>query len=257
MLLGTHSIDFHNMEDDCSKSLESKLKDIKFTTCTEDQFTCDDGLCIDMEQRCDQVSNCLDESDENNCVTVVVKDNYNKKIAPFTFDKKSNTIIPVNVDISMDVIDVLRIIEVDQEFELKLSLSMEWYDSRIIYHNLKETRSANVPTTEEVRKLWLPFVIFDNTKQNEATVLDGNTKITFTREGNFSQADDDETHEINIFSGSENRITFQQVYSKYFKCEYLLQLYPFDTQVCKSEKVYIYYDSFLAMYCKLTSSRAG
>ena len=37
--------------------------------------------------------------------------------------------------------------------------------------------------------------------------------------------------EINIFTGSQNRITFQQVYSKTFKCEYQLQLYPFDTQV--------------------------
>ena len=56
-----------------------------------------------MEQRCrDQVSNCLGpESDENDCVTVVVKDNYNN--APFTFNKESNTIIPVNVDISVDV----------------------------------------------------------------------------------------------------------------------------------------------------------
>ena len=89
---------------------------------------------------------------------------------------------------------------------------MEWYDARITYFNLKQTRSANVPTTGEVLKIWLPFVIFDNTKQNEATVLDENTKITFTREGNYTRAEDDETQEINLFSGSENRITFQQVY---------------------------------------------
>ena len=31
--------------------------------------------------------------------------------------------------------------------------------------------------------------------------------------------------------GSSNRITFQEVYTKTFKCEYQLQLYPFDTQV--------------------------
>ena len=235
MLLGTHIVDFSNVFDDCSKALDQKVKQVKFTTCSDGEFTCDDGLCISIEQRCDQVSNCLDKSDENQCVTVIVDDNYNKKIAPFTFDSVLNTIIPVNVDISMDIIDVLQIIEVQQEFELKLSLIMEWYDSRIIFHNLKKSRSANVPTTEEILKLWLPFVIFDNTKQNEATVLDGNSKVTFTREGNFTYADDEELHEINVFSGSENRITFQQVYTKYFKCEYLLQLYPFDTQVQNSD----------------------
>ena len=37
--------------------------------------------------------------------------------------------------------------------------------------------------------------------------------------------------EINIFEGQFNRITFEQVYTKTFKCTYQLQLYPFDTQV--------------------------
>ena len=36
---------------------------------------------------------------------------------------------------------------------------------------------------------------------------------------------------MNIFDGASNRITFEQVYSKKFKCEYKLDLYPFDTQV--------------------------
>ena len=37
--------------------------------------------------------------------------------------------------------------------------------------------------------------------------------------------------QVNIFDGASNRITFEQVYSKKFKCEYMLDLYPFDTQV--------------------------
>ena len=37
--------------------------------------------------------------------------------------------------------------------------------------------------------------------------------------------------EINIFTGKENRLTFQQVFAKTFMCKYQLQLYPFDTQV--------------------------
>ena len=29
------------------------------TTCKDDQFTCDDGICIDMSSRCDRKEDCL------------------------------------------------------------------------------------------------------------------------------------------------------------------------------------------------------
>ena len=52
-----------------------------------------------------------------------------------------------------------------------------------------------------------------------------------TREGDYIGSTDDNVEEINIFEGQFNRITFEQVYTKTFKCTYQLQLYPFDTQV--------------------------
>lgn len=35
--------------------------------CQENQFTCDDGGCIPHIQRCDNVYDCRDFSDEQNC----------------------------------------------------------------------------------------------------------------------------------------------------------------------------------------------
>ena len=49
--------------------------------------------------------------------------------------------------------------------------------------------------------------------------------------------------EINIFAGGENQITFQQVYSKAFLCEYELQLYPFDTQVSRYRIIKVQFSS--------------
>ena len=77
----------------------------------------------------------------------------------------------------------------------------------------------------------MPYLVFTNTEQNEATVKDAEAEVTLTREGNFTTSDDSIIEEINIFEGSNNKIIFEKVYTKTFRCEYQLQLYPFDTQV--------------------------
>ena len=55
-----------------------------------------------------------------------VKDNYNKKIAPFSFDKEKNVNIPVNINVSMSVIDIIKIEEVNHIYTLKFRLVLEW-----------------------------------------------------------------------------------------------------------------------------------
>ena len=69
----------------------------------------------------------------------------------------------------------------------------------------------------------------------ESTKGDHESEVTITREGDFTESSINVKEEINIFEGIENKITFQQVYSKSFKCVYQLQLYPFDTQKCTVE----------------------
>ena len=56
----------------------------------------------------------------------ILKDNYNKKIAPFSFDRVNNVNIPVTINVSMSVIDILKIEEVDHVYTLKFGLVLEW-----------------------------------------------------------------------------------------------------------------------------------
>ena len=102
---------------------------------------------------------------------------------------------------------------------------------RLKYHNLKTERSNNLLSRSEIDNLWIPFVVFSNTENSEATQRDVNSEVTVTREAEFTRSGEDVVDETNVFLGDENRITFQQVYTKTFKCTYQLQLYPFDTQV--------------------------
>ena len=100
------------------------------------------------------------------------------------------------------------------------------YDYRIKYLNLKNTRSQNSLALEDVQRLWIPFLVFDNTEKNEATKVQSNcpnrqfsvpkkkmignqsdqvtssfielfvqgtedTELTLTREGNYVGSTDD------------------------------------------------------------------
>ena len=224
-------MDFSKSKDPCFPEQASSVKRIKLTTCLDNQFTCDDGQCIDIEERCDQSVDCEDSSDENNCQMLYIEKNYNKEMPPFILNKTTKSIRTANVNVSVTIVDILDIVEVKHEIELKFHLLLEWLDPRLKFLNLKESLSSNVPTSAEVANLWLPSVIFSNTKDNEATYLTADTIIAIQRERQVSQAEEDVVDEVNIFEGSENRITFQQGYAKYFKCEYQLHLYPFDSQV--------------------------
>ena len=55
------------------------------------------------------------------------QENYNKKIAPFTFDKVNNVNIPVNINVSMSIVDFIKIEEVNHNYVLKFRLVLEWY----------------------------------------------------------------------------------------------------------------------------------
>merc|ERR1712004_738896 len=60
-LLGKHKWTISNDAYDCDEG-ETVTTTLKLTGCIEGQFTCDDGQCIEMERRCDQVT-----GEEPNC----------------------------------------------------------------------------------------------------------------------------------------------------------------------------------------------
>ena len=131
MLLGLQDFDFSQVTDDpCTARTDSKTTRLKVTSCGSGSFTCNDGQCVSIDERCNQISNCRDESDEENCVMLVIKDNYNKKIAPFGYDYVENVVIPVDVKVSMAIMDILSIQEVNLVYVLKFRFLMEWYDYR-------------------------------------------------------------------------------------------------------------------------------
>ena len=230
-LLGKHN---WTISDDEGKMHTTMLK---LTGCNpEGEFTCSDGQCVKMEERCNQVPDCRDESDERDCRMITLKDGYNKNIPPIGRAKTGGA-IPANVSISITLMKVVEIEEVDHSIHLQFQISLGWKENRVTYRNLKYQTSLNALTDEDIKTIWLPIIVYDNTDQKEVTRLGeyGNgewaTSVTVSREGNFTRAYIDEVDEAEIFKGAENRLTMNQTYTWEFQCKYKLQRYPFDTQV--------------------------
>ena len=221
----------------------------------EEEFTCNDGQCIPMTKRCDQLPDCRenpttnlqvgriiivsfsprDGSDEQECRLLVLTSGYNMKIPPITTDDQRN-IVPVQVRISIILMKIVQIKEVDHKIEFQFGIVLEWPEIRALFHNLKFKSSLNALTDEEISQLWLPYVIYDNTDMKEVVQLEEGTKttVTVTRQGDFTRSGVEVADEIEVFEGGENKLTMNQTYSKKFQCEYQLHRYPFDIQVVSS-----------------------
>ena len=87
---------------------------------------------------------------------------------------------------------------------------MEWKENRATYFNLKE----------DIERLWLPLIAYDNTDQKETTRLgmgwEWSTRVNVKKEGDLVRAGLDSADEIVVFKGSENCLKMQQTYTRNF-----------------------------------------
>ena len=213
---------------------------LKLSGCNPNgDFTCNDGQCVTMKKRCNQLPDCRDESDEMDCQLLVVKDGYNKNIPPITpVSKMDDTVVPVSVHISTNLLKIVNMEEVHHKIDLKFLIILEGKENRVKYQNLKAKTSLNALTKKDIEKLWLPYVVYANTDMEEAVQLENglNTAIVVSREGNFTRSGIEVIDETDIFEGKDNTLAMYQTYTKSFQCLYNLQKYPFDTQVKTSHQ---------------------
>ena len=174
-----------------------------------------------MDQRCDQIIHCRDKSDEDNCKLIVFEKSYKKKVPPFTTDPVDNSLVPVEVKVFTTLKNVLEISEKDNTIDLKLGITLKWYENRVIYHNLKQKEALNVLSDTEVTALfsfhfqiffikichikanflWIPYIIFENTDNDEAVTVDGDTRtlMSVTRQGGFTRSGPEVTDEVKCY----------------------------------------------------------
>ena len=130
---------------------------------------------------------------------------------------------------SADIMVVQDIQEVAQYLKLKFKISLQWFDARVSFYNIKTDETLNSLSLAEQLSLWTPTIVFWNTEQQLKTVNDQNTFASVRRSGEGSLIEREVNEDIEVYRGSENEITISRVYSIKFYCEYQMAWYPFLT----------------------------
>ena len=117
-------------------------------------------------------------------------------------------------------------------FRCQFKLYLEWFDSRVTFFNLNNNQLLNTLVQDEKQKIWTPSLIFDNTDEKIRTKTDDESLISVKREGNFTINTIDNVDNVYMYDGAENSLQMSRVYQIGWICEYQMNWYPFDTQVC-------------------------
>ena len=160
----------------------------------------------------------------------MIKDkSYNKNLSPSPGDIFREKL---DVNMSLNVISLGSFKAITHSFEAKLTVIMSWKDNRLRFINLRNMSEENTLSSKEKDYIWLPRFVFENTKDKSTSVVDDKSVILVEKYGRAEKADLTSVWNKLLYKGSENPLIYKRFYNIVFECEYLLQWYPFDYQVC-------------------------
>ena len=152
---------------------------LTLSVCSTGQYTCDDGICIDLKKRCDLKVDCDDFSDEKDCSLVELPKGYSTTIPPPPLVENN----PLPIGFTLNIISFPSIKTQDLTFEVMLDFHLIWQDVRLDFINLKDHRSLNVLDYNAVKTVWSPLVFFSNAMGNKFTNLEQGSRIECVKQG--------------------------------------------------------------------------
>ncbi|XP_066956103.1 uncharacterized protein [Macrobrachium rosenbergii] len=185
------------------------------SNCQPGNFTCWNGDCVPLSARCSSVRDCLDKSDELDCLYVSTSVGYDKHLPPVS--KKLNMIVSL-------VLTRLNLVDLKyQVVWTTFTLELRWLDPQVNFFNLRENPENNPLDTGE---LWLPQIKLVNESRFLGS-LKPLKRVTVLKEHPGIDIGTDY-----MYKGSLNHLRYVFEYEANFWCACNLKKYPFDRQRC-------------------------
>ena len=181
----------------------------------------------------------MDGSDEADCTIMSLDEGYDKK-----YPAMKNT----TVAISMEILDILDIKELEMEYRVFLKMRLIWNDERIIFRNLKPDERDNQLNVKDIDKLWTPKLLFLNSDQigvvratsgdilsADVSKFSGTGTVTLMRNVHPINNPLTEINEDYLYPGNDTAIVMTNFMVVRLGCKFYLKMYPFDSQICSIE----------------------
>lgn len=218
---------------------ENQSRQLSFSACGDKHFNCNDGTCVNISQRCDGAMDCKDKSDEFGCYKIKSNDGFDlKAMAPPFYiidDQGLNTGVKQKRPVlcHIEIANILDIDEVSAKITLQLKIQLEWTDPRVDFLDLKKDWFLNALTQDEKEDLWMPALIFSNTKNKQQAYFrnessEGHIEI---KESNTALRN----HMINLHNGYRHSgkgctIVVSDFFTVDFIYNFQMNNFPFDIQ---------------------------
>ena len=228
LAMGNHEWKMQN-DERCQKG--SHTATLALTACTEEEFTCNDGLCLPLDLRCNGKPECKDNSDELECTIVIKDESYNKFLAPPPVVMRGR-VDTVQINVSITVLSLKAFDPISSTFKSQFKVLLTLLDPRLRFGNLRNSSVSNLMSPSEKVSIWFPSFLFRNTEKRVKSLVDKEAAIFVLKRGEPEKSDATSTENKLLYDGLENPISYERYYSLTLECEYQLHWYPFDSQLC-------------------------
>ncbi|KAK7078812.1 hypothetical protein SK128_010614 [Halocaridina rubra] len=140
-----------------------QVMNLWFSAC--DVFTCSNGACFDLHQRCNQIYDCSDGYDEEHCHTVEVVSSSGHLI-------RVPPAVPVILDLQVYLKKFGGVNILAMRLGVDFILDILWKDTRLQYRNLHSDNDYTLVSTKNGEKVWSPSVTVENSPDSKVYSAD-------------------------------------------------------------------------------------